>query len=99
MENSVAFGVEEMSPRRKKQFRVKSSETRVSTTEEIDTRVLAGPRQCDPRYSLSPSLLSLCVLLAPLTLPAENIIYWQFAYVGRPSAHGLPPLVDIATAK
>lgn len=63
MENSVAFGVEEMSPRRKKQFRVKSSETRVSTTEEIDTRVLAGPRQCDPRYSLSLSLplFFLCV--------------------------------------
>ncbi len=75
--------------------------------EETDTRVRASASQSDPRYSLPLSLsrspsLSLSWIsdsVSSLTLPAENIIYWQFAYVGRPSAHCLPPLVDNAKAK
>ncbi len=75
--------------------------------EEIDARVRAGASPSDPRYSLprshsrSPSLSLSWIRdsVSPLTLPAENIIYWQFAYVGRPSAHCLPSLVDNAEAK
>ncbi len=105
-----AGGKQETSPPKEKQCLVKTSETRVHHTTERGNRrarVRAGASQSDPRYSLplSPSRshsLSLSWIrdsVSPLTLPAENIIYWQFAYVGRPSAHCLPSLVDNAEAK
>lgn len=95
-----ADGKQEMSPP-KESNPLSKLVKRVCTTplrEEIDTRVRAGARQSDPRYSLTHSLslfrsLSLSWIsdsVSSLTLPAENIIYWQFAYVGRPSAHCLP---------
>jgi len=47
----------------------------------------------------SPSLESVIQSLPSPSQQSENIIYWQFAYVGRPSVQCLHLLLDNTTAK